>query len=410
MPNSRGVGTYFDHLSRCLAQAGVEVEVFTVGHPNDLPPREGVIFHHLGNLSLPYYRIHVAEALAARHKVAPFDVIESIEINAEGQFAAQAVPDAAWVVRMHSPLELVNKYLDVFPSIFDRLKKVVQDIRISIGAWRRGLPIPPIQLDVHLPKWSPIPAVEERNGAAQSDLLIVMSEQMRLFARDHWWVNEEKIVKVPNPLMFEEFIVNNNYRNSNSSTYRIAFLGGLEMIKGIIPLSQALKKVFSKHTNWEMLFAGKSVASCVTGIEIGKIAKKELAHFGSRVQFIGPIDYAKIPEFFASVDVLVFPSLWETFSYVALEAAASGKAIIGSRTGAIPDFLDQGRAGILVNPGSSRQLAAALNKIMLNPDLIEKFGNNAREHVLKEFNPQKVTGQIIDAYKLAMQNRDRRLS
>jgi glycosyltransferase involved in cell wall biosynthesis len=46
---------------------------------------------------------------------------------------------------------------------------------------------------------------------------------------------------------------------------------------------------------------------------------------------------------------------------------------------------------------------------MLNPDLIEKLGNNAREHVFKEFNPQKVTAQIIDAYKLAMRNRDRRL-
>ena len=203
LPGSGGIGTYFLELVRCLAASGVEVEVFTVGEPGSLPPEPGVLFHHLGNLPRGHFPVHAAEALAARHRECPFDVLESAETNAEGALAARAVPDVANVVRMHSPSKLLNRYLDLTPTVSQRMRRIMKDLRIALGAWRRNLPILPLQLDSDMPPWFPNHDVEERNAASEADLVIVMSGEMRDFVKGYWWIKEEAITEVPNPLRFQ---------------------------------------------------------------------------------------------------------------------------------------------------------------------------------------------------------------
>ncbi|MCX6975313.1 MAG: glycosyltransferase family 4 protein, partial [Verrucomicrobia bacterium] len=95
-------------------------------------------------------------------------------------------------------------------------------------------------------------------------------------------------------------------------------------------------------------------------------------------------------------------SIWETFSYVALEALQAGKAIIGTATGAVPAILDHGQAGIIVPPGDVNALAKALRKLMADDVLRMSLGVAAERRFEERFNSDRVMGEILEAYREAM--------
>jgi glycosyltransferase involved in cell wall biosynthesis len=82
---------------------------------------------------------------------------------------------------------------------------------------------------------------------------------------------------------------------------------------------------------------------------------------------------------YAASDIVVVPSLYEPMGYVVLEAMASGKAIVASQTGGIPELLTHEETGLLFPPGDVEKLVAYLRTLMDKPQLREKLGVAARE-------------------------------
>ncbi|HLF22996.1 MAG TPA: glycosyltransferase family 4 protein, partial [Burkholderiales bacterium] len=72
--------------------------------------------------------------------------------------------------------------------------------------------------------------------------------------------------------------------------------------------------------------------------------------------------------------VLVLPSEYETFGIVLLEAMAAGVPIVASRAGGIPEVVDDGGEGILVEPNDSRALASALHRLLEDKSLRMEMG------------------------------------
>jgi glycosyltransferase involved in cell wall biosynthesis len=86
------------------------------------------------------------------------------------------------------------------------------------------------------------------------------------------------------------------------------------------------------------------------------------------------------------VDVLLFPSLApESFGLVALEAMACGVPVIGSRTGGIPEAVDEGRTGFLVPPGDSEALADRMAWCLDHPSELAEMKSHARERTVALF-------------------------
>jgi glycosyltransferase involved in cell wall biosynthesis len=75
---------------------------------------------------------------------------------------------------------------------------------------------------------------------------------------------------------------------------------------------------------------------------------------------------------------LVLPSRSEGMGRVAIEAFCRGRAVIGSRVGGIPDLVDDGVNGLLVEPGEVDELADALRRVLTDRDLAERLGRGAR--------------------------------
>ena len=68
------------------------------------------------------------------------------------------------------------------------------------------------------------------------------------------------------------------------------------------------------------------------------------------VRFLGPVDHAELPFYFATADVVVQPSIAEARSLACLEAMASGAAIVATATGGLPELITHGVNGFLIAP------------------------------------------------------------
>lgn len=398
MPGSGGIGTYFDHLARGLARAGCEVEVFTSGAEGDLPERKGVVFHHLGDGAPPFFAYRVAEAFAGVHRQRPFDVLEHGELNAEGALAAKSHPEVASVVRLHSPSVILDRFLDFAPGKLRRFLLVGNQLRSAVGAIRQGLPIRPICLEPFFQPWPDGRDNMECHAAAQADVVVVMSDDMRKFAEGHWWIKVHAIRKVPNPYFASD--AKPNARTANQEEKTIGFLGRLEVRKGAVVLAQALARILPLFPQWNVVFVGREISSSWSGKNPRSIAETILAPFRSQVQFLPSVPPSQVAGWFANIDIFAFPSLWDNFPYVILEAMGFGRAIVATKTGAVPEML--GDAGLMVPPGDVKALAGALRKLMADAEWRSSLGDAAKKRFEERFHPDRVMGEILEVYREAM--------
>jgi glycosyltransferase involved in cell wall biosynthesis len=92
----------------------------------------------------------------------------------------------------------------------------------------------------------------------------------------------------------------------------------------------------------------------------------------------GKIPPDRMADYLQLIDILVFPSLFsEGCPLSMLEGMAMKKAVIGSRAGAIPEIIRDRENGLLVNPGSSEEIAQAILELVQNPALREQLAANA---------------------------------
>lgn len=401
LQGSGGIGTYFDHLARGLVRVGCEVEVFTSGSAGDLPAREKIQFHHCGESNPGVFPVLAGLLFKEQHAKKPYDILECAELRAEGRIAAEFLNGTPMVVRIHSPSAVLDRFMDFPVPVSKRIAKVLSQIRGNIGAWRRGLPTLPILLEPFAYHWNQNWDVVERNFTALADTVLTMNEGMKKFVVGHWWLEAEKLRVLPNPYLPDtSHHIKSEALAPTGKT--LGFLGRLEPRKGVLELAVALKKVLPEFPDWRVRIAGASMPSCISGADAGKMAREILKDFGSQVIFEGRVEPTKVTAWLRGVDVCVFPGLWESFSYVTLEAAEAGRAIIGTETGAVPEILDGGRAGEMVRPGDVRGLAKALRKLMVDADLRVKLGLAARKRFEERFHPDRVMGEILEVYREAV--------
>jgi glycosyltransferase involved in cell wall biosynthesis len=114
--------------------------------------------------------------------------------------------------------------------------------------------------------------------------------------------------------------------------------------------------------------------------------REEVEHLAAHltaVDMLPPWPNASVPTLMRSSDVVIVPSRYENFCNVALEAIASGRAVIGSRCGGIPDLVIDRWNGLLFPPGDDAALAACVTKLLDSPILVRTFGRRGRSAALR---------------------------
>ncbi len=108
------------------------------------------------------------------------------------------------------------------------------------------------------------------------------------------------------------------------------------------------------------------------------------------VRWFGAVSDAELVQLYALCDVVVLPVLdldydVEGFGMVALEAAAAGKPVIATRCGGLPDAVEHGASGILVEPGDYQRLSESIVTLLKDPQMGAAMGQSGRQRAVKNF-------------------------
>ena len=178
----------------------------------------------------------------------------------------------------------------------------------------------------------------------------------------------------------------------------ILFVGRLIDWKGVNILVSSMKKVRDTVRNARLVIVGdgperKSLADRV----------KELGLEDS-VTFTGQVSGMELKDYYSRASVFVLPSITvnnqtEGLGVVLLEAMASGVPVIGSNTGGIPDIIEDGVNGLLVQPGDPKALADAIIRIFEDRDLADRFREAGIKTVSERFSWDRIGDQFTMVYQ-----------
>jgi glycosyltransferase involved in cell wall biosynthesis len=118
----------------------------------------------------------------------------------------------------------------------------------------------------------------------------------------------------------------------------------------------------------------------------------------ARTHVTGRIAPERMGDYLQLFDIVVFPSLFSEGCPISLlEAMAVGRPVIASRVAAIPEILRDGENGLLVEPGSSDEIASAIRRLAHDPALAKRIGDGARATALA-MNPDHEAAQWSQVY------------
>ena len=100
---------------------------------------------------------------------------------------------------------------------------------------------------------------------------------------------------------------------------------------------------------------------------------------GNSVHFLG--FRPDLRAFLHLADLVVLPSLHEAFPRVLLEAMAAGRAIVATKVGGVPEAVEDGVTGLVVQPNNSKAVSTAISLLLHDRDRIERMGMAGRARV-----------------------------
>jgi glycosyltransferase involved in cell wall biosynthesis len=402
-----GLGTYAEYITRAHVRMGADVVVFTM---------------NTGSLKTS-------------------EVIHGVEVH------RPLNTDASGVLRIIAGNELQSwgDQLKFFSSIFTndvlcsakfvnsliRLQHVKFDMA-CVHDWLGGMAASiikaetdlPVAFHVHSTEWgrsrgmgSKVVNDIEYHTSVISDRIVTVSYAMKEDLVNHGWPGE-KIYVVWNgvdPDVYDPAKVADAEVKALRARYGVApdetmmlFVGRLNWVKGIMDLVQAMPEVLKEYPKVKLVILG-------TGDEEANV-RELIARLNVRNNVVLRLEF--VPEHerivhYAAADLCVFPSLYEPFGIVSLEAMALEKPIVVGAKG-VSGLKEQvvsagpGQTGVHVDGSDPADIAWGVKKVLASPEKAKLWGKNARERVLSYFTWEKAARQTLDVYEGMVQSARRK--
>jgi glycogen(starch) synthase len=171
---------------------------------------------------------------------------------------------------------------------------------------------------------------------------------------------------------------------------RVLFVGRLAPQKGVSTLVEAAGLL--KEPSAQVLLVGD-------GPERSKLERDaERLGVDDRLHFVGFFAHERLPAVLAHADLLVLPSLYEELGTVLLEAMQAALPIVASRTGGIPDLIEDGVNGMLVPAGDPEALARAIDRLLADRDLARLLSKEAQQRA-KDYDWEVLAERVLRVYQ-----------
>lgn len=399
-PHCGGQGVYVRHLSRELVALGHDVEVLSAQPYPELD--EGVRLTKLPSLDLyrepdPFRvpkrgefrdRYDVLEFLlmctaafpepltfslrARRHlkrRRGEFDVVHDNQTLGYGMLGMRRDGHAV-VATLHHPIT-VDRSLDLAAAT----------LRKKVSTWR----------------WYSFLRMQGRVVRRLPSVLTVSENSRTDIVRD-FGVAPERLTVVPVGVEHEVFVPPTAPRVPG----RLVATASADVpLKGIVPLLEAVAKLRTER-EVELVVVGRATP--------GGAAQRAIERLGleGAVRFVTGISEAELVEVFGSAQVGVVPSLYEGFSLPAIEMLSCATPLVATTAGALPEVVGpDGESALHVPPGDPEALAAAIARLLDDPELAGRIGAAGRERVIARFTWRSVARQTADWYRASLEREDR---
>jgi len=183
----------------------------------------------------------------------------------------------------------------------------------------------------------------------------------------------------------------------------VLFVGRIEPLKGVDTLIRAMSCIRSVDAARPVhlaIIGGEPAASPrEMSAEMARLQKlcDDLC-MGGMVVFLGKRGQDTLPYYYSSAEVLVMPSLYESFGMVALEAMACGTPVIASQVGGLAYLVRDGETGFTIPDNDPEALCEKLTLLLGNPDLRSTMGLRAVTHA-QDYAWERIAAQIVDVYQ-----------
>ncbi len=220
-----------------------------------------------------------------------------------------------------------------------------------------------------------------------ADRVLVLGQGWAEFASSSLGVPPDRVWVVPNAVPGPPALA----PRTSDGRVRVLFLGRLGARKGVGDLLSALGAAPVCPLPWEAVLAGD-------GDDAPFQAQARRLEVEERVRFTGWLDEAGVAAELRAADILALPSHAEGLPLALLEGLAHGLAVVTTPVGAIPEVVEDGENALLVAPGDTHALAAALYRLLCSPALRARLGDRARETWEQRYSTAAYGSRIREVY------------
>jgi len=174
----------------------------------------------------------------------------------------------------------------------------------------------------------------------------------------------------------------------------VGYVGRFVPIKNIAVLVRAFAAASALQGNMWLVLAGDGPLRADLESLAGECG------VGHRVRFLGWTE--NLAALYATLDICALSSSNEGTPVAIIEAMAAARAVVATAVGGVPDVVDDGRTGILVEPDNAEAFAAALGHLARNPTERLRLGAAARREVARRFSPDRLVDDIDRLYQEAL--------
>ncbi len=393
-----GLGTYAEYITQEFVDIGHDVSVFTLNR-GDAKTRDvfkGVEIH----------RPLIADA----SNIFPFFVTDDLK---KWGTNIKLFSDI-FIYNILSATKFINGLIKKEKYHFDVI--CVHDWLSSIAGLvvKNETKIPTV-FHAHSTEWgraggqgSEVVSHLESAMAQNADRIVTVSYAMQQdLARHGWPANKISVVwngvdpERYNPCKYEkeEIMKIRETYNIPQDWNMLLFIGRLTWVKSVINLLVAMPSVLREYPNTKLVILGKG--------EEQKDIQETAERLGIQEKVVYRFDF--VPEnerilHYAAADVCVFPSVYEPFGIVSLEAMAMEKPVVVGARGTVgfrEQVISSGteQNGIHINGEDPADIAWGIKEVLRNPDKARNWGENGRKRVLEFFTWRKVAEETLRIYQ-----------
>ena len=313
------------------------------------------------------------------HKKHRFNIVEVPEIHANGLLIRKAFPALPMIVRLHMASFIQQELMRAYFSRWSAF-------RFWFGNFRKG-------------RWKTLSSYNFRKDPEYiftnlADAISAPSEAQKSQTHKAWKIHSNRITVIPNPFEPEQAYLEIPVEKKTAD--QVCFIGKLNTHKGIVALTRAIPLVLEDHPETAFILIGDDCYFSAKQMMMSEYIKTELGEQFNKVWLVGGIAHDLLPEYLKNAAVCVFPSLWECFGIVCLEAMSAGRMVIGSRNGGMNEILSAG-AGVTVDPENSKALAQEISKALSDENLRFSFGRKGREKAIHQY-AGAVVGEAMESF------------